>query len=206
MSKNLINKTSLIALALGANFAIIQADSYNSYNQPRETAYGENQTTTTSNQELEKKIRSKIESGWFSKGYEQLNVRVNNGNVTIQGPVKTWKDKEGVEKEVRNIPGVISLNSQITVTEPNSNDSREKEFAQDKGATSEDNQLNKKIRDQVSRGWLWDSYKQVILNTSNGNVTLEGFVRSNSNQQKLIDEIKKVDGVKSVKSELRIRD
>src|ERR1700722_12481839 len=32
-----------------------------------------------------------------------------------------------------------------------------REFSQDTYATAADDQLNKKIRDKVSRGWLWNS-------------------------------------------------
>ncbi len=56
----------------------------------------------------------------------------------------------------------------------------------------------------MSRGWLWDSYKDIRLNTTNGVVSIEGTVDSLNDQQKLIDEIQKVEGVKSVKSNLRI--
>jgi osmotically-inducible protein OsmY len=162
-------------------------------------------SVAVSDQELTKKIQDKISSGWFSKGNEQVNVQVNNGVATLQGLVEAQSDKERIEKEVRNIEGVKSVNSQLTVQEPDTKANISREFKQDTYATSEDDQLNKKIRDTTSRGWLWNSYQGVILNTTNGDVTLEGTVESNKDQQKLMKEIQKIDGVKTVKSNLRIK-
>lgn len=166
------------------------------YGNQQNTTYSE--TAISSDQNLTKKIQDKI------KGYDRINVRVNNGKVTLLGYVKTESEKNKIEKEIRNIDGVNALNSQLAIQETNVSSSK-KEFKQDTAATPEDNQLNKKIRDNVSRGWLWDSYKEVILNTSNGVVILEGTVDRVKDQQKLIDEIQKVEGVKSVKSHLTIK-
>ena len=70
--------------------------------------------------DLAKKIKDKIGSGWFRKGYDDVQVQVRNGNVLLQGTVKSWEDKEKVEKEVNNIHGVKSINSQISIQNPNS--------------------------------------------------------------------------------------
>lgn len=78
------------------------------------------------------------------------------------------------------------------------------DIQQDTAVTSSDDALNKKIRDTVTRGWLWNSYKNVSLNTANGIVTLEGTVSSKNDENKLISEVQKVDGVKDVKSHLNI--
>lgn len=85
-------------------------------------------------------------------------------------------------------------------------DSKDRPFAQDTAATAADAQLNKRIRDKISKGWLWDSYKEVILNTANGVVTLNGTVDSVDDQKKLVNEIPKIEGVRSVISQLRIKD
>lgn len=188
-----------LTLALGLTCV---TSGYADYSQQNDLSYS---NVAVSDQELAKKIQDKISSGWFSKGNEQVNVQVNNGVVTLQGPVKAQSDKERIEKEVRNIEGVKSLNSQLTVQEPDAQANAYRQFKQDTYATSEDDQLNIKIRDTTSRGWLWNSYKEVILNTTNGDVTLEGTVDSIKDQQKLMKEIQKIDGVKTVKSNLRIK-
>lgn len=81
-------------------------------------------------------------------------------------------------------------------------DSVTSQFPQDTFATPTDKVLNTKIRENTSIGHLWNSYKGVKLNTTNGVVTLEGTVDSIKDQQKLVDAIKKIDGVKTVNSSL----
>ncbi len=68
--------------------------------------------------------------------------------------------------------------------------------------TSADEQLNKKIRDKIGGGIL-NKNKNVTLSTSNGIVTLSGSIDSTSDEQKLISEVLKVEGVKSVRSHLQ---
>jgi osmotically-inducible protein OsmY len=199
----------LLTIALGLGSTAFAHDDYSQnqnsyYSQNSSRDDDEHGSSQKSDPELTKEIRDKISSGWFTKGFDQVNVRVNDGSVTLDGQVKTYADKEKVEKEVRNIDGVKNLNSQITVSDANSKP-EQKQFPQDTYLVSADNQLNKKIRDNVSKGWLWNSYKEVRLNTSNGVVTLEGTVDSLKDQDKLINEIQKVEGVKAVKSALTVK-
>lgn len=196
-----------IALAVGLGF-IGPAHIDSSQNSVDSTYLSEASTSMSdrspmSDQELAQKIRDKLGPGWISKGYTSVNVQVNNGMVTLEGTVKTRADKESVEKEVRNMKEVKGLDSELNVQDPSSKE-KPREFAQDTYGTAADDQLNKKIRDTVSKGWLWDSYKDITLNTSDGVVTLEGVIGSMGDQQKLMKDIQKVDGVKSVKSNLRI--
>lgn len=155
-----------------------------------------------SDKELEHQIHEKISSGWFSTGYDDVTVEVDEGVVYLQGAVQTPEDKEELEKKVRKIKGVKRVLSKLDIRQASSNDNA---FTQDKYRTYEDNELNKAIRDKVSRGWLWDEYKEVLLNTSDGVVTLEGVVDSIDDEKKLSKEVQKVKGVKSVKSSLQIR-
>lgn len=157
---------------------------------------------TGTDQEIAKKIQDYLKGGWFSKSYEGVNVRVNNGKVTLSGTVPTNEDKQKIEKDVRNINGVRQLSSDLKATD--NKGEKEKEFPQDAYATSADEQLNKKIRDQISKGWVWNSYKDISLHTSNGEVTLEGTVESIDDQYKLMEDVGKVEGVKRVKSNLKI--
>lgn len=85
-------------------------------------------------------------------------------------------------------------------------DSEHRDFAQDRGSTQNDKQLNDRIRDKVSRGWLYDSYKDVILKTDNGYVVLEGLVETKKEENDLLHAVQKIDGVKGVTSNLRVRD
>ena len=179
----------------------LQSEQYAPKNTYTSTVVSMNAT----DRELVKKIRDKITSGWFSRGYDQVIVESNDGVVLLQGTVISLDDKDKVEKEVRNIDGVKSVNSQIRIQEVKDNDAKAGLYSRDTFNTSSDEQLNKKIRESVSKGILWDSYKEVFLNTNNGVVTLRGTVETSADQQKLINDIKKIEGVKSVQSDLKIK-
>ncbi|MBS4168616.1 BON domain-containing protein [Parachlamydia sp. AcF125] len=200
--------TLALGLSIASSLSAYTSESNAPYSSQRNPSYSSSSTVTyaekSSDQELARKIREKLSSGWFSRGYDQINIQVYKGAVTLQGTVRTQADKEKIEKEVRNMDGVKSLTSYISVQEAPARGSEEKQFPQDRGATLADQQLNKKIRDHISRGWLWDSYKEISLNTSNGVVTITGSIGSEKELQDLIDEILKIEGVKSVKSNVRI--
>lgn len=165
-------------------------------------------------QKLQKDIQDKISSGWFSEGYEGVSVKVKDGHVTLDGHVKTNDDKGKVEKEVRGMEGVRALTSNIKVQqqEPgqeNKSQSKDQDkaskYPQDTAASPTDLQLNYKIRDQIS-GWFWDSYKGVSLNTADGVVEVRGEVDTLKDEQKLMKDIQDVEGVKSVKSALKVKE
>lgn len=195
--------SSCFTLALGLSCSALAHDSY-SHNQTSNVYATANHAVAPSDTELAKQIHDKISSGWFSTGYDQVKAKVNNGTVVLTGVVDKWDDKDKVEKEVRNIEGVRVLESHLSVREPAS-ERNQQVFSQDTFATPADEQLNKKIRDNVSIGWLWNSYKDTALNTNNGVVTIVGVVDSPSDQQKLVTELQKIEGVKAVKSNLRIK-
>lgn len=168
------------------------------------SAYAASTTKNIPDQEIAQKVNERIGRGWFSPGYDQVTVQVKNGVVTLTGYVKTDADKEKVEREVRNTNGVINVESKIRVQDPSTK--KAKDYPQDTYSSASDQQLNKKIRDHVSNGWIWDSYKDMTLNTSNGVVTLEGTVKTMKDQQKIMTAIQKIPGVRSVDSNLRIQE
>lgn len=155
-------------------------------------------------QEIYKKIKDKIGSGWFSKGYDQVTAQVNSGTVNLQGTVDTWNDKEKLEKEIRNLDGVKRLNSVLRVKEqkPAPVDN---EFPQDRANTPSDTQLNKKIRDHISNGWFKTSYKEISLDVNNGVVTVSGTIDNRDNQKDLINQIQKIEGVRYVNDNLKLK-
>lgn len=155
------------------------------------------------NQKLRQQLREKLGDGMLSQGYPDVVAEVNDGAVILKGSVRTWEDKERLEKEIRNLDGVKSLESHLGVQIPSSREPRQ--FPQDSAGTASDDQLNKKIRDRVSKGWFWDSYQDIRLNTVNGVVTLEGIVDRTRDQQNLISEIQKIEGVKSVINHLSLK-
>jgi osmotically-inducible protein OsmY len=198
------NKISLFALTAFMAFANTSISAnYQSSDGGTDTVGTYQKGSLINDQELNKRVQDKIKSSWHADSYKNVQAKVNDGAVTLIGFVPTLKDKENLEKAIRNIEGVKTVNSKITVNDTSTMPKRE--FNRDTFVTSADDQLNKKIRDQVSRGWIWDSYKNVVLHTSNGIVTLDGFINNLNDQQKLIKEVEKVEGVKSVKNNLQIK-
>lgn len=218
-----------IALALGlSTFTVAQADcnqdrnpntynnSYNenyrydnssasnneiTMNEDRSSNFAQDTYKTSADDQLNNKIRDAVSRGWLWTSYKEVSLNTSNGVVTLEGQVGSMSDQQKLMTEIQKIEGVKSVKSNLVITNTNA----PRDFNQDTYANASDDQLNKAIRNDVSRGWLWNSYKEVTLNTSNGAVTLEGTVESIDDQKKLMNEIQKINGVKSVKSNLEIR-
>lgn len=204
-----------VVLMLGISaMPVFAATGYNSDDSARAGTYSAQGTSTSNNARtvatqsddrmVDKRIHDKIDAGWVSNGYPGVQARVEQGRVYLTGFVETQKDKDKVEKEIRNVDGVKAVDSKLQVRELSKDNSNSK-FSADSYATSADEQLNKKIRDNISKGVLWDSYTDVILNTTHGHVILTGTVNSLSDQQKLVSDVQQIEGVKSVKSELQVK-
>lgn len=256
---------------------------------------------TEGDKRLGQRIRDAIKGGWFSKGYEQVQLDINNGVVTLRGFVATLEDKKNVEDTVRKVNGVNNVRNNLDVrkqsdsstdirktqydraqsanadssrnrnltddrnndlnntkknpialgdknkyekkdTTPNkgsqnplaesdswfntskdagsrsyTNDSdkdsysswfgtsKDQTYSQDTGNTDADRQLNKKIREALGKGWFVDKYENIRLNTANGVVTIQGFVATYDDHRKLNDEIRKVEGVRSVNNQAQVK-
>lgn len=186
-----------------------------------------NDVRSASDQEINTKIRDALGSGWFSKGYENVSYDVNNGNVTLRGSVDTIENKNKVEESVRKIDGVRQVNNQITVDKNSSgtySDSQRRDgysdsqkrsdgyydsqkasdnkYSQDHASNSQDRELNAKIRDKLGSGWFSKGYDTVVIRTTNGVVTISGTVDKHEDITKISEQIRSVDGVRSVNNQL----
>ena len=49
--------------------------------------------------------------------YKQYNINVNvsNGIATLTGSVNSQLDKDAIEKDIRNVPGISKVNNQLTI-------------------------------------------------------------------------------------------
>lgn len=168
--------------------------------------YDTKNAAATPDAKIKNDIHNKVKGGWFSEGYDQVMFDVKDGIVTLKGSVETMDDKNDLEKKVRNMEGVKGVESYLKVQTPPDEDDVKKDYPQDTYSSPKDEQLNMKIRDNVSTGWLWNSYTNVSLNTTDGVVVLRGQVDDMKDQQTLMNEIQKIPGVKEVKSELQIED
>lgn len=164
-----------------------------------------------SDMEIRKKIEDKMTSGWFSKGFQNVTFDVNHGNVDLKGSVDTLESKNKVEESVKKIEGVRQVNNHITIVKENPDSyseselkDSEKNHPQDVASNVEDRQINAKIRDKIS-SWFSNDTEVLMIKTTNGIVIISGPVDNIEDAQKLIDRIKEIEGVKSVKNQLVVR-
>lgn len=178
-------------------------DQQRNYNDTYGSQNGNNQETV-SDQEINRKIKEALDSGWFSSGFKNVSYDVNNGNVTLRGSVDTQENKKQVEDNVRNINGVRQVNNQITVVKENQGTysdsqmqtSEQKDFA----SNAQDRQINAKIRDKLNN----KGYETLMIRTTNGVVVISGTVDKQEDLQKINDQIKNIEGVRSVNNQLRV--
>ena len=74
----------------------------------------QNDSSQNSDQMLAKQIQDSLH-GVFSNKYNNVNVSVNNGNVTLQGFVATQEDRTDLEQKVRAMNGVRGIDNQVIV-------------------------------------------------------------------------------------------
>lgn len=171
-----------------------------------------NDQKVVSDQEIIKKIRNALSSGWFSKGFENVSFNVNNGNVNLTGSVDTLENKNKIEDSIGKIEGVRNVNNQITVVKGNSKtyssselQDSEKKYPQDFASTTQDKQLNARIREKLSKGWFSNGNKTLVLKTSDGIVIVSGTVDKPEDIQKVSDSINGIDGVRSVNNQMTVK-
>lgn len=111
MAKILILTCGMVVPSL---YAIDYPDVYDS--QPAPVYYGLAEWQI-SDKDLTKKIHEEIKAGWFSEGFEQVKVRVDEGRVTLFGSVKKAHDKNYLEERVKEIKGVKGVYNQLEVKE-----------------------------------------------------------------------------------------
>lgn len=107
-----------IAFLLTSFSSNSQNDSF--YNRNQNYTRSSNSSTTDrgdmiSDKKLREKIENRMTSAWLSRAYENVQFSVTNGNVTLTGFVRSLSDKKRMEKELKNIDGVKSVDNQIFV-------------------------------------------------------------------------------------------
>lgn len=166
--------------------------------------------SSNSDQDISKKINATINSTRFGSGFRDVTFKVNNGNVRLGGTVDTLEYKSRIESIVRNIDGVREVNNQISINTESpdtqaSDQMQNVKYSQDFAATPQDRQLNVKIREKLNGAWFSKGYDTFIIKTSNGVVVISGTVEKTDDVKKIGDQIKRVEGVKSVTNQLNTK-
>ncbi|MCU1256203.1 MAG: transport-associated protein [Candidatus Angelobacter sp.] len=126
--------------------------------------------------------------------FDNLQYKVDGNKVTLMGQVENAILKDSAEKAVKRIEGVDSVNNQIEILPPSSNDDR--------------------IRQQVARAIFNDerlfrysmgSVPPIHIIVKGGHVTLEGVVNSQADKDAAELRAKGVPGVFSVENHLQVQ-
>lgn len=173
-----------------------------------------------SDEEIAKEVHEAVSSNWLSSGYPDVTFDVNNGTVNLRGFVKTAEEKTKLESAIKKIDGVKQVNNEISVGEAKTANNgkknayfatsetkiqkTEKTYPQDTAATDADRQINSKLRSKLS-GWFTTGYETIVLNTSNGVVTITGFVEKTDDIQKINKDAKNIEGVKTVNNNVNVK-
>lgn len=207
------------------------SNDYSNPNSPNNPSYSNNSgymsdkntpktTKIVTDEEIAKQVHEAVSSNWLSSGYPEVTFDVNNGTVNLRGNVKTQDEKIKLESAVKKIDGVKQVNNQVSVVEAKTasnsygrnniatNDSKmrknESSFPKDTAATDSDRLINSKIRNKLS-SWFGNGYETIVLNTSNGIVTITGYVEKADDIQKINKDAKAVDGVKTVNNNVTLQ-
>ncbi len=163
-------------------------------------------------QDIMKKVESEVGSGVFSSGYPNVTYEVKSGVVSLNGTVDKLENKAKLEDNIKKIDGVQQVNSQLKVapttksaySESQLKDS-EMKYPKDSAATSQDRQLNATIRNKTA-GFFTKLNDTVAFKTTNGIVMITGFVDKSDDVMKLGDQVKGIEGVKSVDNQLQVKE
>jgi len=200
-------KTSLTLLALTLT-AFVSADRYD-YNDSNDGYYYQDQNDGY--------YRQQNQSRQYQQTYPQRTYQQNDQY--YQQPTQ-YQRRDQYRNQMRNYDS--SYNAQQgaystdnTMQNPNYTTSNtysdsqlqnsEKKYPQDSAATLQDRQLNAKIREKLSGGWFSKGYDALILRTANGVVVISGNVDNNDDIQKIRDQIRNIEGVRSVNDQLNVK-
>jgi hyperosmotically inducible periplasmic protein len=148
-----------------------------------------------SDDQLRKELADKLRyepMGYYGRQvFNNLNLGVEDGYVTLTGQVRDSSDRDSAESIVANTPGVRGVHSEITVEQ--------------NGAMDEE------LRYRVARAiyghpslqmYGMDPQAPIRIVIENGNVTLYGYVSSEVDKRVAEMQARQVFGVKDVKNNL----
>ncbi|MCE5318433.1 MAG: BON domain-containing protein [Parachlamydia sp.] len=186
------------------------------YNANRAGSQDSRSTGYVSDDEIKKNVSDALKGGWFSGGYENVNIAVYNGVVTLNGSVDSADNRNKLMEKVKSIDGVRGVNNQVAVNaQPSSSNAgassssnytdsqlqkSESKHPKDSAATSQDRQINAKIHDKVD-GWFVTN-ETLVFRTNNGVVTVYGTVEKYDDIQDLLNKLRQIEGVNAVNNKL----
>ncbi|MFN7094297.1 MAG: BON domain-containing protein, partial [Burkholderiales bacterium] len=120
---------------------------------------------------------------------EKIKISVEKGKLTLTGEVEWWYQKENAEKDVQDLPGVVSVDNQIGVrpTMPITNAI----------------EVKAKIKDEFGRSALIDA-ENINVEVDGTIVLLKGHVRSWAEFKEAADVAWSIPGITHVDNQIII--
>lgn len=128
-----------------------------------------------------------------------IDVRVNDGVVTLDGTVESSVEKDLATELARGVQGVKSVDNRLQIEEQAAGKTRRSDFM----AQVDDANLTAKVKSQL----LWNANTQgmrIDVDTENGVVTLRGTVASSAEADLATRIARNTSGVRRVDSQLQV--
>jgi osmotically-inducible protein OsmY len=137
--------------------------------------------------EIARAVRQALEWDIFVPE-SRIRSTVSGGQVTLEGEVEFWSQRDDAEKAVRNLLGVRHVANLITIKPPQVLPS----------------DVRKSIRDALERHADREA-ERIDLSVQDGRVSLSGVVHSWTEREAVVGAARGTPGVRSIDDHLRIR-
>jgi osmotically-inducible protein OsmY len=124
----------------------------------------------------------------------KIDVTTTKGDVVLQGYVNSRETEARIVGKIKEIKGVKSVKSLLSTQKVETTG----EFIDDATTTTQVNGII--VADPDAH------YLKIDVTTTKGEVLLQGFVNSRETEARLVDKIKEIKGVTSVKSLLKLEE
>lgn len=159
------------------------------------------QYSAPKDEQLAEAVRAKVLDSPTHK-YDRISVIVNRGHVSLWGEVASESERKELEDRVRQLAGVSSINNQLKVAM--SALSSEAAVAKDRYLTRGDQELIRRIREKMeSDPDVFAQRLHLGFDSYDGIVTVRGFVKDGALQQKVLDLVNQVQGVRGTNNHLQ---
>lgn len=161
------------------------------------------ETIIVPDEQLSKKIREKLNDGWFSHVYHKVSFSIDKGHVRLYGVVENVHDRDRIADEIRKIRGVREVKNGIRIAFHQKTPEEVQQVRDamennkhDYGATDDDRAINAQIREKLNLPYF---------KTVDGVVTITGTVERPEDAQAIIDQLHSIDGIRGIKNYLQVR-
>lgn len=202
MTKKTISKT-LLAIMLGSSLVSMGAYAQDSANHQSSTLGQKIDSSMgkvghfMDDSEITARVKAKLID---QKSIKSTDISVNTENkvVTLSGFVRSQKEAEQAVGIARNVEGVSSVSDKLHVGEDDN-----KTISESVGNYTGDTVITSKVKTKLLSTENIASNK-IAVKTTDGIVQLTGEVKSNAQSAHVESVAKTIEGVKSVKNDLKV--